>query len=73
VAKRDAGAATPAKYFFVSLEPLHFAEALFKIFDWEIEAWKDILSWSGGLRFSLFTAFWGGALKAHMYRLRSEG
>jgi hypothetical protein len=29
VAKRDAGAATPAKYFFVRLEPLHCAEALF--------------------------------------------
>jgi hypothetical protein len=39
-----------------------------KLFDWEIEAWKNILSWSGGLRFSLFTALSDGALKAHMYR-----
>jgi hypothetical protein len=29
VAKRDAGAATPAKYFFVSKESLQDAEALF--------------------------------------------
>jgi hypothetical protein len=29
VAKRDAGAATPAKYFFVSKESLHDAETLF--------------------------------------------
>jgi hypothetical protein len=29
VAKRDAGAAMPAKYFFVREESLHDAEALF--------------------------------------------
>jgi hypothetical protein len=35
-AKRDAGAATPAKYFFVRLEPLHFAKALFEIISYTV-------------------------------------